>query len=221
MNIKEEFLKAYQNFVGATAKADELENKNDGKIYDKSNLKISDKVVGSKVELINDDKSLSDAPDGDYTLSNGDVLTIKDSLIEAINGQVDPVSEDEKKEELGEEIVEDDTKETPEDEVKETPEEEVEEEETNDQVIANLESTVQALSEKLDGLVDAVAALSATNMNDNKVALSAFSAEINELKAHVKFMAKIPLEGSKTSKSNIVKDDREKQMLELGRLFKM
>lgn len=228
MNIKEEFLKAYQNFIGATdtksKEVDQVVNNNDGKIYDKSNLKISDLVVGGKVEIINVDKTLADAPDGDYTLSNGDILTVKGSLIESIAGQDKPTPVDDKKEVEVDAAADDkavaEAKETPEDEANETPADEAKEENDNNAAMAVLEATVQALSDKLDGLVEAIAALTATNMNENKVALSAFSTEINELKSHVKFMAKVPLEASKTSKSNIVKDDRANQMLELGRMFK-
>lgn len=204
MNIKEEFLKAYKNFVGATGGE---------KIYSPSELKISENSVGGTVEIINPDKTLSPAPDGTYKLADGAIYTVKDSKIESIEG------EDEPQDDAVQAAADAPAEGSPAEEETETPAEEKAEDAEEDTIIANLQQTVSDLTDKVDGLVAAVAELSASNMKEQKEALAAFNSELNQVKEHVKFMAKIPLEASKTSKSNVVKDEREKQMFELGKLF--
>ena len=48
-------------------------------------LKVSDMVIGGKVEIPDAEGTLSDAPDGEYTVDK-DVIEVKDGQITSING---------------------------------------------------------------------------------------------------------------------------------------
>ena len=94
--IKNEFMRTLQLFAGisgdtAEAKETPAEEANE-KTYSPNEISLSDRVVGSKVELINPDGSLTVAPDGDYQVDDFE-FTVKDGLISAIEGQKEPVDE--------------------------------------------------------------------------------------------------------------------------------
>lgn len=89
--MKNEFIKVLSAFAGVPASGDTATSGSTAdveKTYSPSEISLSDKVVGAKVELIGKDGSLSVAPDGEYEV-DGFEFTVKDGLISAVESPVD------------------------------------------------------------------------------------------------------------------------------------
>lgn len=52
-------------------------------------VKVSERVVGGKVEIIQPDGTLETAPDGEYELSDGFKFIVKDGVIASIDGETE------------------------------------------------------------------------------------------------------------------------------------
>lgn len=87
MNIN---LKALIPILVNTSKKLEEQFADAPKIYSASELHISDKQVGGKVELVGGDGKLQPAPDGDYQLEDGTKFTVSGGLIVSIEGETTP-----------------------------------------------------------------------------------------------------------------------------------
>lgn len=195
MNILTELKKEWNK----TAKYLGLKFAEDAKVFTNDELKISDRVIGAKVELINEDGTLAPAPDADYEMEDGFKFTVKDSLIESIEG---------------EEKAEEKPVEEPAEEVKMEEEVPVEVIEEDDKVMEMLKEVIA----KVDTLSQDVEALK----NNNKVEEVAeqFSKDLGEVKQVIIQLSKLPAQESKTSKSNPVAIQREKNQNQMSALAK-
>ncbi len=156
-----------------------------------ANYKISVKEIGQKVEVVNADGQLEDAPDGSYEFEDGFKFTVKDGLLTEINGNTDaPVEE--VPVETADVPVEDAPVEVP---VEEGP------------------SDMDVLKEKVDELTKELESI--------KQAISSFSTEesmkesMNEIKDYFKNIfekfAEVPAEPSKVIKNNVAKDNERRK----------
>lgn len=64
-----------------------LKLSNEGKTYSDDQLKISDRVIGGKVEMVNADGSLSQIEDGSFCMTDGFCFSTRQGLIDNIEGQ--------------------------------------------------------------------------------------------------------------------------------------
>lgn len=168
------------------------------KVYSNSEIKVSDKVVGAKVELIGKDGALSPAPDGDYQLEDGTKFTVKDSMIDSIEG-----------EEMAQEPVEG----NPAEEATETPKEEAQEDAemvAMKQSIADLQAEIATLKSTVEEL---------KNGSASKEDATQFGKQLQDLTDTIKALANIPAEFSKTNNKPSVKDEKEEKMNDLARVF--
>lgn len=168
-------------------------------IYNPDELNISERVVGGKVELINQDGTLSVLPDGDYELSDGFKFTVKEGLISAIEGE-DPVEETEQPEEMAEDAP-----------VEEAPKEDG---------LAELKAETEAIKAEVEALKQALAELmEASAGNAKKEDVENFSSEVTKLTDTIMKLAKIPAAPTKTNQSNVVKDSTDTKMMEFVKMF--
>jgi hypothetical protein len=167
-----------------------------------SDLKVSDMVIGGKVEMVNSDGSLSPAQDGEYTIDN-DVIVVKDGLIVSINGETETNPRDEapkQEENLAEDAP-------------------VDEPVKQDDLKAEVEA-LKAETENIKAMVEELkAALASKNEAEQKMSAD-FAAEIAALNETLKIVATTPAEFSKTSTNNVVKDSKEDKMKEYARILK-
>lgn len=169
------------------------------KVYSDSEIKVSDKKVGGKVELISKDGTLTPAPDGDYSLEDGTKFKVKDSCIESIEGEVmeTPKTEDTRS-----------PTETDKPEV-ETPETEKKEDgdiETIKQNITDLQKAIEEIKSMLQGFV-------------SKSEATEFNAQVKDLTDTIKQLAKLPAEFSKTNDSPREKDSKEEKISDIAKVF--
>lgn len=161
-------------------------------------LKVSEMVIGGKVEVINSDGSLSPAEDGEYTIDK-DVLVVKDGQIVSINGETEtaPV-EEEQAAEADAPVVED----VPAD--------------------ADWKAEVDALKAETETLKAAIEELKKA-MEDDKASEQTMSAEfskqLTELTNVFKVAINTPFEFSKTNQSAIEKEAKENKMLIASNLW--
>jgi hypothetical protein len=207
MSLKKELIKTFQNLLGVYF----------GKVYSDSELKVSSMEVGSKVESINADGTLSDVEDGDYVMENGTAFTTKDSMIVSIEGQ-EPVAPVEAEVEVTvedesiEPIVEDEVPASGTTEVEVI--EPVEEEDMEDE----MEARVKTLEDTIASLVEKVAAMEAKEA-ETLSAITKFNSEVETLNSNIKTLAKVPVQFTKTNNKNIVNDNKEEKMLDLARIL--
>lgn len=175
---------------------------NEDKVWTAEELKVSEKAVGGDVSLISEDGTLVPAPDGEYNY-DGDVLTVKDGKVEAVNGKT------EEKVEETEAEVEAETEETP---AEETPAEPNEVEALNERL--------SALENKFDELLTAIG-LSATKEDVNQYSskIEALEAKFSTTNELLNKILKVPVEMSKTTQSNIIKDTNTKKVSEIKNAF--
>lgn len=173
-------------------------------IYSPEELNISERAVGGKVELINQDGTLSELPDGDYEVSDGFKFTIKDGLIASIDGETPAEDTTDKPEEMAEAPVDAPTQDAPQtdglDELKKET--------------ASLKAEVEALKQAMDELMKATAGRA------SKEDVSKFQAEVENLNSNIMKLAKIPAEPTKTNTSNVVKDKNDENLMEFAKIFK-
>lgn len=152
-------------------------------------VKVSDMVIGGKVEVVNSDGSLSDAPDGEYTVDK-DVIEVKDGLIVSINGEKAPKED------------------APVEEAK------MDEAPTDAPVDPNadLKAEVEALKAETESLKAAIQEIKdamAGNADAEQKMSEQFSKQVEDLNATIKTLMDMPAEFSKTNESVKVKDDKE------------
>jgi len=216
--IKVEILKSLKSIIGHYASE---------KVWSSDEIKISEQAVGGKVEIVNPDGSLTDAPDGDYVMDNGFSFTVKDSMISVIEGEApeqgasgQPANEGDKSKggvveenpggltQAATDNVDTPAKEeTPEEEKTETPDFEALEER-----VITLEQTVADMQAVIEGLKTAPVAAT-------KEDVDSFSKEVSDLHATIKQLAKVPVEFSKTTQNNTVKESKEDKLLQLARIM--
>lgn len=194
MNIKKELVATFKNLLGVYF----------GKVYSDSELKISDKSVGGKVEQINSDGTLTPVEDGDYVMQDGFSFTVKGGVIDSIVGQEKPV----------EQAVENDTSkevETPEEEATETPEQEAEDETKVDERLTALEQTVEEIKTMLDSM-------KMEKMESIK-SIESFSSIVKELNENIQTLAKVPVEFSKVNKTVNVEESKEEKLFQMASMI--
>jgi hypothetical protein len=166
----------------------ELADTVDYKKVNSSDYKITSREVGQKVEITDTDNKLVNAPDGAYELEDGFKFTVKDGLIESIEGQ------DAKVEEQGEETSTEETA-TQDDTTSTDPAKEIEDLKTQ---IADLQTQIDEIKAMCQGAA-------------TEEGMKSEMAEIkNEFKSVFEKFTKIPAEESKVSNSNLAKDIKRK-----------
>jgi polyhydroxyalkanoate synthesis regulator phasin len=194
-NIKNDILSTLKNIMGFYSE------EKFAKVYSDAEIKISQREVGGKVEMIGSDGSLSDAADGDFEMQDGFKFTVKDGLIASIEGQDAPVDEAPKEDVpvQAEAPAQDAPADAPTNEVDDLK-----------QRVADLEAMVAELIQKVEG---------AAQMAATKDDVAAFTKEVADLNHNIKELAKVPVEFSKTTTNNTVKESREDKLIELARIL--
>ncbi len=219
MNIKQQIITGLNNLLSVFAKT-----------YSDSQVKVSQKEVGGKVEMIEADGTLSPAPDGDYPMEDGSTLVVVGGVITEIKSEEKPAeietetkSED-KEEEMVEEVIEE---EAPVEEVieEEAPVEEVIEEEApvEESKVAELESKVSELEAKVDEMAKAMELMISEMMSkevekvkeETSMAIQEFNKQMLEINQNIKTLAKVPVQFSKTDNRPSVQDDKQEKMIAL------
>lgn len=203
MDIKKEFIKSFKTLLGLYFE----------KVYTDSEVKISDKSIGSKVEMIGADGSLSDAPDGDYVMDNGFSFTVKNGMIESIVGEEPVEAKEDKPEDTP---TSGSTEEVKAEEV--VVEEEPVEEEPTEEAPDEMDMRVKALEDKVAELVDMIAGMAEQKMEADKT-IEAFTAEVKSLNNNIQTLAKVPVEFSKTNTKKVVEESKEEQLLNVARML--
>jgi hypothetical protein len=156
-------------------------------------LKVSEVAIGGKVEIVDGEGNLQPAPDGEYQYGE-DVLTVKDGLIEAINGEG-------KQEETPAEEIE---------AAEETPAEEPAQDEpkANDELEA-----VKAELEKLKAeIAEIKAAISGAATKEEMAAIKQeVDASYGEMNRTLATVISTPAQFSQTSNNNVVKDSKDEK----------
>ena len=189
MNKKKEIMVALKKMFGMLSEEAPAEG---SKVYQESEIKISALEVGGKVELIDADGALTDAPDGDYEIADGSKFTVKDSLITAVEGQEAP------EEEVVEEVAAED----------EAPAEEAPVEDTR---VADLEA-------KVEGLESTIAEIKSMLEGDAE-SNAEFIKQVTELNKNVKLLASTPAEFSQVDKSITEVENKAVKTSEIARLL--
>jgi hypothetical protein len=202
MSIKTELVKTLQNLMNVYF----------GKVYTDSELKVSAKEVGSKVEIISADGSLQDAPDGDYVMTDGFSFSVKDGLIVSIVGQEAPVVEEV---EAGDEN-EKASGSTETIEVK--SEDEIETEPEVDSEMEAMKEKVVSLEQRLASIEEMLLQMQMQKESDTK-AIEQFNTTVSELNSHIKTLAKVPVEFTKTSRTPQVEEDKTSKLSKLAEIF--
>lgn len=196
MNLRKELVALAQNILGAFKKT-----------YSESDMKISEKVIGGKVEFILPDGELAPVEDGEYDF-NGFVFTCKDGQITAIQGQDAPAEEVPVEAAAPAEEVE-----TPAEDA--TPTEEVPEEPKEDPRIPEMEAKITELESKLTEVLDMLKGQSmaqATEMEAQTKAIEVFSATVKELNEKISILAKVPVQFSKTNNSVSAEESKAEKL---------
>ena len=153
-------------------------------------VKISDRVVGGKVELIGADGSLSDAPDGDYDV-DGFKFTVKDGVIAA--------------------IAEEDTEDTS---TEDTPADEDTPDDTTAEDTPDVQAQIDAIQAEVDGIKQILEQI-ISQLQDaaSQQEMSKFSEEVKKLSDTIISLSKIPVQASKTTKKLSVKDSNDAALM--------
>lgn len=176
------------------------------KIWNESELKISDKGVGGSVELINADSTLSPVEDGDYVMEDGTKFQVKAGLITNWNGETEKPATDDTA-----------MTDTPADEAAETPADEVAEEDETDKIIAEMQTAIDEQAKEIEALKTSIEEIKSNFSSKEDVAN--FSKQLEGLNSTLKTIAGIPAEFSKTSNSITIKDSQEDKRNDLARVF--
>lgn len=160
-----------------------------------SELKVSEMVIGGKVELIDSEGNLEVAPDGEYQIGE-DTIVVKDGLIESINGDKGEAKEEEEMEE-------------------DTPADEVDEKEAMKAELDAMKEAIAQLKTELEALKTSLDESNATEQN----MASKFNTQLETLNETIKLLMSTPAEPSRTNESIRVKDSYDAKMLEAAKLF--
>jgi hypothetical protein len=184
MNIKKEMVKTFKNLLGVYF----------GKVYTADEIKISDKVVGGKVEQVQADGSLTPIPDGDYVMEDGFSFTTKDGVITSIVGEDAPVED------------------TTDVKAGDTPTEEAAPANSD---TTDLEQRLTALEDQVKQILDSM------NMEkqSSAQAIEAFTKEVKSLNDNIQELAKVPVEFSKINKNKVVEESREEKLFNVAKLI--
>lgn len=169
-----------------------------------NDVKVSDMVVGGKVEAISASGALAPAPNGTYQIDK-DEIVVKDGLIVSING--DKGANSNADENLADV--------TPADEAAETPADDAKEENDNAKAMAAMQTEIDSLKADVESLKSAIAddASSEQNMSAD------FTAQFTALNETLKTLMGTPAEFSRTTDNNIVKDSKDEKMFEFAKAF--
>jgi outer membrane murein-binding lipoprotein Lpp len=204
MNIKKELVNTLKNLVGLYF----------GKVYSDSELKISNKDVGGKVEFILPDGELAPATDGEYTMDNGFSFTVKDGVIDSIMGEA-PAEQAMETTEV-EAAVEAPIAPEVEDPAEEAaPAEDVAQE---DPAMVELSSRVDGLEAKLNELLSKMEGM-AKQGEASLAAIETFNAEVRQLNSNIQTLAKVPVEFTKTNKTQVVEESKEEKLSDIARII--
>ncbi|GAA4326206.1 hypothetical protein [Flaviaesturariibacter amylovorans] len=198
MNLIQQLLKSVRLLM-----TDFVENK----VWSEAEIKISEKAVGSKVELIDADGQLQPAPDGNYELDNGFKFTVKDGLIESIEGEDAPA---EVPAEDAVEAAEVPADEQPKEDLPAEPNPEVDELKVK---VADLESKLADLAAKVDEMNASV------EVAASKEEVAEFTKAAADLNKTILQLAKVPVQFSQTSTNNTVKDSKEQKLVDLAKIL--
>lgn len=161
-------------------------------------VKVSERKVGGKVELIGTDGNLSDAPDGDYKVGDFS-FTVKAGVIDSIEGEDNPAEEDKPAEEkLADEPVAEDAP--------------VEDNSVKEAITA-LQTETASIKQDIESIKAMLAEFA------GKSDVEDFKSEVVKLNQTIEKLAKIPAEFSKTNNSNIVKDKQEDKINQFLKVF--
>lgn len=163
------------------------------KIYQEDEIKISAFEVGGKVELIDGNGELTVAPDGDYELADGSKFSVKDGLIESIEGQEAP---------------EESTTEDVEVVAEEAPAEEAPQE---DSKVAELEAKVARLETEIAEIKKLLEGTDADNAE--------FLNQMTELNKNMALLAETPAQFSQVNKSQKEKESREEKLSAFAKIL--
>jgi hypothetical protein len=195
--IWDKILKAFEPLVAAyQSKVKEETQEMASQVYKDSELKISEKAVGGKAEVVNTDGTLSVCPDGEYELEDGSKFKVKDGLISEWNGENSANKKEEVK--AGDQPAGDNKP---------------------DQV-AELKTALESLKAETDSIKQAVEEIKAMCANYAKADDAAnFTKQLDEINATLKIIANTPAEFSKTSTNNVIKDSRDSKMSDLLKVY--
>lgn len=209
MDIKKEIINTLQNLLGVYL----------GKIYSDTELKISSKEVGGKVEKINADGTLSPVEDGEYVMADI-AFNVKDGVIESIVGEDIPtevVAEEVPTEDIPTtgstvsdtvEVVAEDVP------VEDVPAEDIQVEDEEDTRVAELETKVSAMEKMLEEIMTALQLAKEEKLEPTKV-VEVFSTEMKQLNKAIETIIKTPVEFSKIDKSFNAENEKQDRMLAL------
>lgn len=204
MNLKKELLKTLKNIVGIYF----------DKVYAPNELHISQKEVGGKVELVSADGTLAPAPDGAYVMEDGFSFEVKDGQIASIVDGNDAAPTDQVK--AASQPADDTGIDTEDAGVDKEDDQTDKEDDADDKALLQ---KITELEAKIDALTQAIADINAKPVAASKDEVNAFAKQFEELNANIKTLAKVPVEFSKTTTSNIVKDNKEQKLIELARML--
>lgn len=189
MNIKTQIIESFQKLLKVYF----------GKIYQESEMKITEKVIGGKVEFILPDGELGQVPDGEYVMYDGFTFEVKDGLISKIQGQEQESAQEDT--EVSEEAVSGDTS-TQEVEAEVSEEEVVEEVVVEDPRISEMETKISELESKLSEILQMLSdseKVKNEEMTNQTKAIEAFNLTVKELNEKISILAKVPVQFSKTN----------------------
>ena len=155
-------------------------------------VKISERKVGGKVELIGADEKLSDAPDGSYKVGDF-VFTVKEGVIDSIEG------EEPKEEELADEQV---------------TEDKPAKDNSTQEAIAALQAETESIKKDIETIKNMLSEFA------GKSDVSEFKNEVVKLNKTIQKLAKLPAEPTKTNFTGIVEDDKEKKITDFLNILK-
>lgn len=189
----------YLNFY--TAKAEAITKNLEFKTYTNDELKIAERKVGAKVEIVKEDGSLETAPDGTYEMEDSFVFIVKDGLIESIEGEEEPAQDAPATDMAEAETVE--------------PSSDVSAE------LSKMKEYMTQIAAKVDELVNNV-----NQINDVIKAQETQDTEMAEMKKNmtamyeaVKIFAKVPAQDSKVVKPMVVADSKDKARADMVNVF--
>lgn len=191
-NIKAELLKVFASMNAST-----------DKVWTADELKISDKAVGGKVEVINPDGTLAPIEDGDHTMEDGTKFTIKDGVVSNWNGETEKTVE--------EPAAMAEPEETPAEEGAESPADEVKEEDETAKQIESIQGEIDALKTSIEEIKSMVQGFS------SKEDVAYLSTQLEGFNKVLQPLVGIPAQFSQTNNSPVYKDAMEEKLEKLNK----
>lgn len=195
MNLKKQMFETFQKLKTFFDSNEEFADK----VYTADEIKISDKVVGGKVEMVQPDGSLAPAADGDYKMEDGFSFTVKDGAIASIEGE-QPIEQ---------------TEETPVEAAEDVP---TEEQPTEDTTVADLTARIDALEKQFADVVAMMQGVQASKEEEMKQ-VEQFNSIVTELNDNIKTLAKIPVKFSETNKTPSYQESRQEKLADVAKII--